>query len=209
MNDEPQDHPTDPGELAARIEEAAKQSGPALETPRSKYVVVRLFDHLVEFLGAAMMLAITGILFANAVGRYAFRSPVIWSDEVATSMIIWVAVVGMLISLRRGELLTVAVLTNKLTPNQRRYMQALSSLLSAAAFGYLAWLGWTYLEAFGGDLTPYLRWPKGLFSSAIPIGIGLMTIGFVVQAVNVFRGRASLDGSELTGSADRGDGGPQ
>ena len=35
---------------------------------------------------------------------------------------------------------------------------------------WLAWLGFNYVATFGGDPTPYLALPKGLFTSALWLG---------------------------------------
>lgn len=195
--------PPDDG-LSSRVEQAAEDSGPTLATPHSRYLVVRAFDRVIEFAGAVTMLGITLVLFANAVMRYLFDSGLVWSSELTTSMVIWVAAIGMLISLRRGELLIVAVLTKRLSPRGRRYLHTVAALFSALAFSHLAWLGYDYVQSFGSDVTPYLRLPKGWFSSAIPIGIGLMAGGFFIQAVNVFQGRTIVGGSAEADTTDEG-----
>ena len=44
---------------------------------------------------------------------------------------------------------------------------------------WLAWLGFNYVATFGGDPTPYLALPKGLFTSALWLGSAAVALAFV------------------------------
>jgi tripartite ATP-independent transporter DctM subunit len=53
-----------------------------------------------EFIGAALVLAETCILFAGVVSRYVFNSPLMWTDELATFLFLWLAMIGAVVALR-------------------------------------------------------------------------------------------------------------
>ena len=74
-------------------------------------------------------------------------------------------------------------------PALRRTLAVLAELLGAAMLGWLAWLGFNYVATFGGDLTPYLALPKGLFTSALWIGSAVVALAFAVAAWRERRGR--------------------
>src|SRR5271154_3763795 len=61
----------------------------------------RMIGTFVEFVGAALVLAETCILFAGVVSRYVFNSPLLWTDELATFLFLWLAMVGAVVALRR------------------------------------------------------------------------------------------------------------
>jgi TRAP-type C4-dicarboxylate transport system permease small subunit len=54
---------------------------------------------------------------------------------------------------------------------------------------WLAWLGFNYVTTFGGDPTPYLALPKGLFTSALWIGSAGVALAFAAAAWRERRGR--------------------
>jgi tripartite ATP-independent transporter DctM subunit len=54
-----------------------------------------------EFIGAILVLAETCILFAGVVSRYLFDSPLLWTDELATFLFLWLAMFGAVVALRR------------------------------------------------------------------------------------------------------------
>ncbi len=49
---------------------------------------------MLDAVAAALLVAIAIVLLAGVVARYAFRAPLIWSDEVSSSMFLWLAMLG-------------------------------------------------------------------------------------------------------------------
>jgi TRAP-type C4-dicarboxylate transport system permease small subunit len=65
----------------------------------------------------------------------------------------------------------------------------LGELLGAVLLAWLAWLGFNYVATFGGDRTPYLALPKGLFTSALWLGAAAAALAFVLAAWRELRRR--------------------
>ncbi|MGH2450883.1 MAG: TRAP transporter small permease [Candidatus Limnocylindria bacterium] len=186
------------GAEAEHVRDVAQAVGDAVKreadvrAEESSNIVVRVIDHGIEAAAAALILGIAFLLFVNATGRYLLSQPILWAEEVATSMVIWVAMLGLYVALRRRELLTVRVLVQRLSPELQARWQVVVNLLGAVAFGYLAWLGADYVLSFGSDRTPFLRWPKAVFTSAIPIGAAVVALGLLAEGWRFARGRGQL-----------------
>ncbi len=64
-------------------------------------------DHAIgigaEFVGAVLVVAEIVILFSGVVSRYVFNSPLIWSDELANFLFLWLTMCGVIVALRRHE----------------------------------------------------------------------------------------------------------
>ena len=43
------------------------------------------------------------ILFSGVVARYVFNAPLVWSDELASILFLWLAMLGAVIAFRRDE----------------------------------------------------------------------------------------------------------
>jgi TRAP-type C4-dicarboxylate transport system permease small subunit len=54
-------------------------------------------------LGSALVAAEIVILLAGVVSRYLFDQPLVWSDELASILFLWLAMLGAAIALRRSE----------------------------------------------------------------------------------------------------------
>ena len=58
---------------------------------------------LVEIPAALLVVAEIVILFAGVVSRYGFHRPLIWSDELASILFLWLAMFGAVVAFRRAE----------------------------------------------------------------------------------------------------------
>jgi len=71
---------------------------------------------LSEAVGAALVLAETCILFAGVVSRYVFNKPLMWTDELANFLFLWLAMLGTVAALRRGEHMRLTTFVNSIRP---------------------------------------------------------------------------------------------
>jgi TRAP-type C4-dicarboxylate transport system permease small subunit len=143
----------------------------------------RIVNRVVEAFGAAILIAITLIVFANAAMRYVFNSGLIWGDEIAIALAPWLAMLGMFLSVRRREVIRIEHFVTKFPRRAQPFIKTFADLVSAIAFVYLAFVSFEYLSIFGTDKTVYLRIPTYWFQSAFLIGGLLLTAAFVVDAV--------------------------
>src|ERR1700734_492339 len=57
----------------------------------------------VEGVAAALVAAEIVILFSGVVARYVFDAPLVWSDELASILFLWLAMLGAVVAFRRDE----------------------------------------------------------------------------------------------------------
>jgi tripartite ATP-independent transporter DctM subunit len=105
------------GELAARLDRAF---GLALEVSTALLVVAEIV-----------------ILFVGIVARYAFHHPLIWSDELAALLFLWLAMLGTVLALRRGEHMRMTALVNTGSLGVRYFFDLLALAAALAFLGAL------------------------------------------------------------------------
>jgi TRAP-type transport system small permease protein len=76
----------------------------------------RVFVGLNRWLLILLLAAMVVIVFANVLMRYVFGTSVIWSEEVARHLMIWMTFVGSGLALRTGAQLGIDSLQNALPP---------------------------------------------------------------------------------------------
>jgi TRAP-type C4-dicarboxylate transport system permease small subunit len=161
--------------LAERVDSVASQ-GPTARVPVAETAFGRRVDRIAEVFAVGLLGIIVILVFLNSLGRFAFSYPLVWTEEVVATLIIWLSVAGAFLALRSQELITVEVLTSCLPPVLRHGLQVVIQLTSALIFAYLAWLGWRYFGLFGADRTPYFGFPKGAYMLALVVGWAAMAI---------------------------------
>jgi len=84
---------------------------------------------LCEVTGAALVLAETCILFAGVVSRYVFSRALMWTDELANFLFLWLAMLGMVVALRRNEHMRLMTLVNSLSPKRGQWLSTVGALI--------------------------------------------------------------------------------
>src|SRR5215813_14864663 len=82
-----------------------------------------------EAFGAALVLAETCILFAGVVSRYVFSRPLMWTDELANFLFLWLAMLGMVVALRRNEHMRLMTLINSLSFERSQWLSTVGALV--------------------------------------------------------------------------------
>src|SRR3954462_14893680 len=85
-----------------------------------------------EFIGAMLVLAETCILFAGVVSRYVFDSPLVWTDELATFLFLWLAMLGTVVALRGDGHMRLTTLVSWVRPGLGRWFGTAGSLVVIA-----------------------------------------------------------------------------
>ena len=57
----------------------------------------------IEYIAALLVVAEIVVLFAGVVSRYVFHQPILLSDELASTLFLWLAMLGAVVALRRDE----------------------------------------------------------------------------------------------------------
>jgi TRAP-type C4-dicarboxylate transport system permease small subunit len=168
-------------DLAARVGDATRRL--ELDDPdQGLPLAERVINRAVEILGVGLLAVILAIIFTNAVTRYALNYSLIWGEEVVIGLVPWLAVTGLFLSVRRRQMIRIDFFLERVPVAARRALAILADLLGALMLAWLAWLGFAYVSTFGGDLTPYLALPKGLFTSALWLGPAAVAIAFIAAA---------------------------
>lgn len=189
--DKPDDGLTD---LAREIDEASRKADlQSFDADASR--VDRVINKVVEVAGVSVLVTIVLIIFSNAVGRYAFNTTLIWGDELVLSLLPWLGMLGMFLSIRRRQVIRIDFFISLMPKALHRIFEVLGSAFASAAFLYLAIISVQYLQLFGTDQTIYLQIQKGWFMSAMVIGPVLAAVAYCLLVVQDMFGKRKNDNS--------------
>ena len=87
--------------------------GSVAATARS---IERPLMRCLELLAAALVAADIAILLIGVIARYVFRSPLIWTDELAQAVFLWLGMIGAIVALNRGEHMRMTALVVRAAP---------------------------------------------------------------------------------------------
>ncbi len=136
---------------------------------------------LVEMPAALLVLADITVLFAGVTARYALHSPLLWSDELASILFLWLAMLGSVIALRRGEHMRMTATVSKCDPHRRALMELVAIAASLAFLVMVAWPSLGYALDERAITTPSLEISNIWRAAALPVGIALMGLFAVLR----------------------------
>jgi tripartite ATP-independent transporter DctM subunit len=134
---------------------------------------------LVEMLAAALVAGEIAILFSGVISRYLFDQPLLWSDELASTLFLWLAMLGAVIAFRRGEHMRMTACVAAFGTRLRTMADGLASAASLAFLLLVAWPAYQYAREQLPITTSALEITDAWRAAALPTGVALM-IGFAL-----------------------------
>jgi tripartite ATP-independent transporter DctM subunit len=131
---------------------------------------------LLEVSTAILVVAEIVVLFVGILARYVFHRPLVWSDELASILFLWLAVLGSALAFRRGENLRMTTMVNKLPLAAQRQFAAVALAASLAFLVLILPASIEHVELEAVVMTATLELSMTWRTLAMPIGIGLMIV---------------------------------
>jgi tripartite ATP-independent transporter DctM subunit len=150
-----------------------------IEPPRRRSLAASLEAYLgmlVEIPAALLVVAEIVILFAGVVARYGLHRPLIWSDELASILFLWLAMLGAAVAFRRAEHMRMTAIVASARPATRAYLDVVATCAALAFLLLIAWPAYEYAYEESFITTPALQIPNTWRAAALPVGIGLMAL---------------------------------
>ena len=168
--------------LSAVAHEAA---GPAIAHEETSNPALALVDRLVgtgvEACAAFLVAAEIVVLFVGVVSRYVFRNPIVWSDELASFLFLWLAMLGSVVAFRNAGHMRMTALVSKSRPSVQTFFDVLAGVASIAFL--LLTIGPALEFAHEERLitTPALEISGAWRASSLPVGLGLMLMTGIIS----------------------------
>lgn len=134
-----------------------------------------IVGRLVAITAAALVAAEVVILFVGIAFR-AFNHPIIWSDELASILFIWLAMFGSVVALLRGEHMRLTFIVGRLSPRAQAWCETLAIGAMFALFGLLMSSAVDYADDQSFVELPALGWSGLVRALAVPVCFGLALI---------------------------------
>ena len=91
------------------------------------------------------------ILLGGVVARYLFDAPLVWSDELASILFLWLAMLGAVIAFRRDEHMRMTAAVGLLPAPTRAMLDAFATGAALAFLLLIAWPAYDYAREEAAD----------------------------------------------------------
>jgi TRAP-type C4-dicarboxylate transport system permease small subunit len=136
----------------------------------------RLLERLLELVCTALMAGLAVVVLLAVLYRYTGAS-LVWYDEVAAIMLVWLTYYGAALAALRRAHLGFPGIVSRMARAWRLPTLILSEAIVIGFFLVLAWYGWQVIVILAGDRLTSLPWvPVWFTQSVIPVGSVLIAL---------------------------------
>jgi len=155
----------------------------------------RWVGRLEAVLLAAMVTAITAVTFAQVFTRYVTEDPLIWTEEVARYLFVWITLIGGAAAVRTNGHFGLDIL-RRMFPALRVPLGAVTMLVVFFFFVLLFYTGILETKQAATQMSPALQVTMYWAFLAIPIGAALALWHVIAHWVRSGIGAHPLDGAK-------------
>ena len=164
----------------AHVDLARPEAGETTaEVPRPRAFLTSLeafLGRLVEVPAALLVVAEIVILFAGVVARYVVHRPLVWSDELASILFLWLAMLGSAVAFRRGEHMRMTALVAMAGPRIWAFLDVVATISALAFLLMIVAPSYEYAYEESYITTPALQIANSFRAAALPVGITIMAL---------------------------------
>lgn len=163
---------------------------------RRLQIVVRPYRHrwsqrvdtaiglLTEPPAAALLVVEIAILAGGVFARYVLKNAIVWTDELATILLIWLSMLGAVAAYRRSLHVRLTALIRKGGPRVAAFSDAVTAVVVAIFALEILPTSRAYLIQEHGMLSPALGIPHSYVIAAIVLGVALILVLAVMRLLD-------------------------
>lgn len=149
----------------------------------------------IKFMLVVFMVVIVVSTSYGVITRYVLNAAAVWTNELATYLLIWVTFLGSALAVIEGGHMNVDFVLEMLPPAPQKAFRLIGNLFLIGFVGILTYHGTTVAISSAADRALTIPISKGLFYAAVPVGSLIMVIGYVLETVKLFKKVPQLQGT--------------
>lgn len=150
---------------------------------------MKILDALMRILAATLVAATVVITCAAVYFRYVLNSALLWPEEIAGYLLVWISFIGAYLALRKEGHLSFGLLLDRLPQKSGFWIRVSIEVLLILFFGMILVLSVKLISVVGATHIETADIPQGLFMLVLPIAsIGIM-LGCLINLQKQWKGR--------------------
>lgn len=134
------------------------------------------FYRLLQHVLSALLAVMTMIIFAQVVARYGFGAPLVWSEEAARYLQIWLVLLGAVVLFRRDEHIAIDLVHRNLPPLGQKIATLAAGIVMAAMFAVCFYWAMVMVTGARPQYSPALQLPMAVIYWGAPVLFGLLAL---------------------------------
>lgn len=148
-----------------------------------------------EWLAVALLAAMVVVVSLGVFYRYVLDAALVWYDEFASYLLVWLTFVGAVAVSRRRRHISFELVVERSAPAVRRALEVIAELFVLAFQLLLVVYGWTLVQRMGDETAVSLLWVRmGWIYAVLPATGALMALVSLHRLAGLLTGAREDDG---------------
>lgn len=156
-----------------------------------------MIEKIEKFVACVCVCVMALLVFANVIARYVFNYSLAFSDEISTYLFVLMSLMGTAIAARRGAHLGLSIVTDKVSPKTRMYINVFTYIVSAVFCALIVITGVQMVmsQYALGQESAAMQWPEWIYGSFVPIGGTFATLAFATSIPKIIKDYKEQEGN--------------
>ena len=154
---------------------------------------LKVFDRTLSITCAVFYAALTALAFAQVIVRYFLGGSLTWSEEAVRFLFIWLAFIGLTITMQREGHIGVKFIVELLPRSFQRFITLFCDVCILGFLGFFIFKGIGVSRATLYNLSPAMNIPMGYVYLILPLSGVLLVINTLRVAVRHWRGEFGIE----------------
>lgn len=158
--------------------------------------VIQILHKCENFICVSLLSIAFVTILAHIIGRYVFRYPLFFAEEISRYCFIWTIMLGASLGLKRKAHTRVEYFINLLPRKGQKYLEISVNLCIIGFLGVLIYFGFFLVSKTMNVPTAAMEWPWGFVYLAAPVGAIVMiftTVFHIIEEIQKLSAGQSAD----------------
>lgn len=146
-------------------------------------------DKLVNAVSIVLMGSLVFITFFQVVNRFVLKYPIMWTEEIARFLLIWISLIGAALCTREDSHIQIDILYLKLKPKIKLIVSVLINIIFLFLIIFLIWQGTVILDIIRFQKSAASQISMMWVYLAGPISALIMAIYIVRNLIKLFNSK--------------------
>ena len=103
--------------------------------------VKKIADKILDYFSVILFSAVFLVVMLQVFMRYFLNSPLVWSEEFARYLFMWISLIGWVFAVRSGTHIRISIVADNLPVRVRKILDIINFLLTLVFSGVMFWYG--------------------------------------------------------------------
>lgn len=143
-------------------------------------------DAVLRHIGVILMVLVLGVATLQVLIRYVLGIPMVWTEELARNLLVWMAFLLMGPALKQGLHYSVDYLSMRLAATSRLWLYRLGDVIILGFAIAMAVVGSSFTARTADARTAALEISTGWISAALPVGAAILALYAIARLLVSF-----------------------